>query len=612
MCGIAGTLGGRFVDTCAIHAMLDAMRYRGPDGKYLYSSSFYQGGMIRLAINDLSGGTQPFFSEDKKIVAFYNGEIYNSGEIKKRLSSTHHFVSDCDGEVISHLYEEVGEEVFSYLDGMYAIAIWDITKEMLFLARDIAGEKPLYYSINPDGRITYSSEVKSLIASRLIDTTLNYQAIWDFPTFLWIPEPETIYKSVKALQPGQYISYQNGNFKVKQIKNRFEINISGLDEVDLLEHTRCLVTKSIEDRLLADVPIGCFLSAGLDSSIVSTVASAKRSGLYTFSIGFDDIDDPYHGKADESEDARKYALKLGTIHKTIHVKASDFKRILEDFCHYGDQPFAVSSGLGIYTIARVARENGIKVLLSGDGADECFGGYSWYYWLNHQCKMSKPSTIGDISFQNNGIPIQQRVALLNAYSSVQRARSWHYYASESEKRRLFHPDFIHESSDRYFSLYKLSEQWSAEDFVKHDRYFYFPNEMLRKVDRMTMASSVEGRAPFAAASILGLSNQLNYNHFVKDGLLKWLLRKAFAPILPDEIVLRAKHGFNVPVDNWLKNEWNDLVQDAFSPDSFLRKSGLIHSKSGYLATAMLNDQERLNGHTIFSYIMLNMWLSKNR
>jgi asparagine synthase (glutamine-hydrolysing) len=617
MCGIAGYIIREKINEKVIHEMVGSLIHRGPDSEGYYNSGGYCAGMRRLSINDLKTGDQPLFNRDRTVVLFYNGEIYNSPQLRRELEEKGYvFRTNSDGEIICHLYEEYGEDLFEKLDGMFAVSLWIEPEKKLILARDIAGEKPLYYAQISNHELVFASEVKSLINFPKLDLELNYQAIWDLPTFLWIPEPETIYKSINALLPGQILILDECGIQTKYA-NSNNFNNQELDPSDLsvIKETRKVVEGAIVSRLLSDVPIGSFLSSGLDSSIITAVAKKNLNDLTTFTIGFDDIPDPYHGMADESSSAEAYSKRLGTKHHTIRVTSDTFLNNLDVFCKYGDQPFAVSSGLGILSVAEEARKKGIKVLLSGDGADECFGGYSWYYHLD---KLDEDSGTANeyqnISFQNFGLSLTERLEALYSLSPQVRAWAWHYYASESEKENLFSHDLRQNvsSSIRFFYKYKSSNNWRPEDFIKQDRMFYFPNEMLRKVDRMTMAYSVEGRSPFAASSVLSHANKLRYNHLVRGDVLKWVLRKAFMDILPQDICSRPKHGFNVPIDHWLKSEWAFLVEDTFSVNSELFRKGLIGNNSKSIAKMMLSDKKRLNGHSIFAYVMLNMWLENNK
>jgi len=617
VCGIAGYRYSGGVEPSVLHSMVNALYHRGPDSEGYYKTPVYSAGMRRLSINDLEGGEQPLFNEDKSVVLLYNGEIYNSPQLRRALEKRgHRFRTSSDGEVICHLYSEYGEDLFEKLDGMFAAALWVEKEQKLILARDIPGEKPLYYSKLSETELVFGSEIKSLLQFPGWDRSLNYQALWDFTTFLWVPEPETAYKSVMALPRGHILVVDAKGIHTRSYANKFNQEDIEFDDNSVIEETRRVVTESIESRLLSDVPIGCFLSGGLDSSIVSAVVAKSVPQFTTFTIGFENVDDPYHGGgADESKYAEEFARHLGAEHHNIRVTSDDFRQSLVDFCTHGDQPFSVSSGLGILAIAKAAHEAGIKVLLSGDGADECFGGYSWYFHLQNSIKANKISTHdedGCISFQNFGVTLEERLAILNGYSPQKRAWAWHYYASEHEKSQLFSPEYFESvsSSLRFFSDFNPGNEWKAEDFIKQDRKFYFPYEMLRKVDRMTMAYSVEGRVPFAAPAVLAHADKLRYSHLVRGKDLKWVLRKAFSHILPQAIYSRPKHGFNVPIDHWLRGEWADMLETAFAHDSAMMKLGLIHRKSRDIALKMLSNPVRLNGHTIFSFVMLNMWLEE--
>lgn len=616
MCGIAGYKLNNPIEKSVLNQMVDSLYHRGPDSEGFYNTNGYNVGMRRLSINDLHTGDQPLYNENKDIVLIYNGEIYNYSILRELLEKNgHKFRSQSDGEVVCHLYEDYGEDLFDKLDGMYAIALWVESEKKLILGRDIPGEKPLYYSCISDTEIVFASEIKSLQKFPGLCDRLDYQSIWDFPTFLWIPEPATIYKNIKALMPGNILIVNNSGFRIKKINNRLKNEEIATSEKEMIERTKLVVEEAVKSRLLSDVPVGSFLSSGLDSSLVTNIANRHLGQLDTFTIGFEDIEDPYHGQADESAFSMEYAKKLGTNHHTIPVSAKTFNEQLEEFCYYGDQPFAISSGLGLLSVAKAAADAGVKVLLSGDGADELFGGYSWYKYLplaNNGSPVSISSEF-DISFQNHKMSLDERIKHLAGYNAHKRAWAWHYYASENEKRKLFSTNLANQvdSSLRFFKQFNSNDVWDEEDFVKQDRQFYLPNEMLKKMDRMTMAYSVEGRAPFVAPSVLSHAENLKYYHLNRNGELKWILRKAFQDILPQKIINRPKHGFNVPIDHWLKSKWSYLVNETFSKESALRKHGFISKNSFKVAKSMLSDSNRLNGHSIFCFIMLNRWLEKN-
>lgn len=616
MCGITGFILNKKIDTNIIKKMVTRLYHRGPDEDGYYKDGRFVGGQRRLSINDLKHGTQPLYNKDKSVILLYNGEIYNYYELKASLEEKGYvFQTHSDGEVICHMYDEYGENLFNMLDGMFAISLWDSKLQKLFLVRDYVGEKPLYYSILSSNEIVYSSELKALKDFTPLKLELNKQAIWDYLSFLWIPEPDTIYKNVYALNPGNMIIISNDNIEIKKYINFQEYKKPKVYK-NLVSDTRIKVIDSIKSRLISDVDIGCFLSGGIDSSIITAIASKEVSELRTYTIGFEKGEDPYGGNNDESGYAEDFAKRLNTIHKTIRVKAKDFKDILEEFVHYADQPFGVSSGLGIYLITKEAQKDNIKVLLSGDGADENFGGYSWYKYLNdvpYTEDSSNKTIMGDSSFHNSCITLDKKLEMLKKYSSQKRAWGWHYYASEFDKNIIFSENLKKNvnSSLRFFENFNQSHRWEAIEYIKQDREFYLPNEMLKKADRMGMGNSVEIRVPFVSKSILEFTKELSYDDLIKDDKLKILLKDAFKDVITEEIINRPKHGFNVPIDLWLKNGWEDLVEKTFMKASFLRQYDIISPELTIDSIRnMINDDKRLHGHTIFCLIILNMWLEK--
>lgn len=609
MCGIAGIFSKNATEHGVVRKMVSRLVHRGPDSEGFWDSDVYKAGMRRLSILDCEGGDQPLFDESGQVVLFYNGEIYNSPSIRDELEKDGvRFRTNSDGEVICHLYRKYGRGVFARLDGMFAVALWDKKRETLLLARDFPGEKPLYISELSDGGIVFASEIPSLLASGLVSREIDTQSLWDYPSFLWIPEPATIYKSIRAIMPGEGLEISSKG----KIAFEFKSDISTpsyafKSDVEAVSSVRELISQAVQSRLLSDVPVGAFLSGGLDSSIVCKLASEKLKELRTFCIGFEDVPDPYHGYSDESQLAESYANQLGTQHTTIRVTANDFRELLPRFLMAAGQPYAVSSGLGVLAIARVAQSAGVKVLLSGDGADEAFGGYSWYSKIPDS--FSNQSAKGVISRYLDGDESDfERLRRMAGYKHQLRAWAWHYYASEEEKKLLFHHEVESSSSLRLFDGERFEEPL---DYLRNDRTFYFPNEMLSKVDRMTMAFSVEGRAPFAAPSVQKFAALLPWDQLIRNGQLKWVLRQAFSTKLPSDVVSRAKHGFNVPVDHWLKGDWSDLFDETFSSESPLSRLGLLSPNAYKHALNILHDPAKLSGHVLFSFVMLHLWMKEN-
>lgn len=608
MCGIAGVFTRTVPEPAMVERMVRRMVNRGPDSEGYWGRGSYRAGMRRLSIVDVVGGDQPLTDDTGRIVLFYNGEIYNypllRGELERKGVL---FRTRNDGEVICHLYRQYGRRAFERLDGMFAIALWDDEKETLFLARDFPGEKPLYVSRLSDG-IAFASTISSLLECNRISRRLDVQALWDYPTFLWVPEPATIYENVRAILPGEGLQVTvTGAASFSFRKHIPSPDLPVDSDEDAARAVRTVVGSAVSSRLLSDVPVGAFLSGGLDSSIVCTLAAKQLPHLQTFCVGFEDVADPYHGHSDESVQAHEYARKLGTSHTTVRVTGNNFRRLLPMLVAAAGQPYAVSSGLGILAIAREAQSRGIKVLLSGDGADEAFGGYSWYPSIPTADGIAAAPQTEVLRFLDSDGPLESRVNRVAGYAPPLRAWAWHYYASEEEKAALFHADIRAQSSIRLFESQSFNKPL---DYIRHDRDFYFPNEMLSKVDRMGMAFSVEGRSPFAAPCVQKLAARLSWDKLVREGQLKWILRRAFVAELPLDLVARPKHGFNVPIDHWLKGDWADLLEDTFSETSALRKAGIIDSRSCDSAHHLLDDPRRVSGHVLFTFIMLNLWLTE--
>ena len=607
MCGIAGFFDDKGNHLARLREMLEPLVHRGPDSRGDYQDQNFVMGMTRLSINGLVDGNQPLYNESKSVAVVYNGEIYNSAFLRSNLESRGFKLnSTSDGEVLCHLYELYGLDMFEHLDGMYAVALWDSERRRLVLGRDRLGEKPLYYMSDGPGRFCFASEIKAVQRYVGEKLTLDKQALWDFPTFLWVPEPQTIYEEVLALPPGSILVCDDTGNRLKEIQDRTPQPPANLAFDDLVALTRETVTEAVISRLLSEVPVGAFLSGGLDSSIVTAVMARELGEIETFSVAFEDMADPYGGHLDESEYSKLVSRHLGVRHNVTYLQPDDLKQGLDDFAYHADQPFGVSSGLGIQAVAAEAYNRGIKVLLSGDGADECFGGYDWYLYLGADEPGGSQGV--ELSMQDTGVALDERLASIRRTAPKDRALAWHYYATESDKAGLFSGDAVdgHQPSRRHFS--DLANDSAPVAYIAHDRRFYFRNEMLRKLDRMTMAKSIEARVPFAAPPVMALADTLQYQEMVHGGELKAPLRKAFSDMLPEEIIARPKHGFNVPIDHWLKNEWSDLLERTFAPGSALMRQGFIRKDSDAAAREMLHSPSRLSGHTLFCFIMLDIWL----
>lgn len=585
MCAIAGVV----VDKCIaslqeiVQQMLQVMQKRGPDSTHFYANentkNNFFGGMNRLSINDMENGEQPFFNKDKSIIVLFNGEIYNYLELKQELQCDGvEFSSNCDGEILPYLYDKYGTEFFARLDGMFGICIYDNRNHKIILGRDIIGEKPLYYCKDKSG-FYFATLTKAL--KSVCQVSLNYKAIWDFLTFGFVVEPMSVYNEIYALPKGSFLSLDCSSleYTITSFK-KVCLEFFKEDSKDLIEHTKEIITKNIYDRLLSDVGVGAFLSGGLDSSIVVALASEKIRNLKTFNIAFLDDCDPYCGFANESRFAKIVAERFGVEHYEIGVGAKDYQQELMQFIENIDMPFGAVSGIGVYIVAKKANALGLKVLLSGDGADEYFGGYGWYPKLR---------------FNNM------------QYITEEKPKGWHYYAFESEKRAILSKDLFANNLDSRIYFPKIDS--NPLEFINFDRDIYLSGEMMVKLDRMCMGASVEGRACFVSPRIASFTQNIPYDVLLKNGE-KWLLKEAFNGILPKEILTREKHGFNAPIDYWIKNDWRWLLQEVFSANSALNKLGILESGVEKYFINLLDRNDRRIGNVAFYLIVLNLWLQE--
>jgi asparagine synthase (glutamine-hydrolysing) len=619
MCGIAGHYTDSF-DFLDIQHALSCFRHRGPDSSTVSDFFKVRLGYNRLAITDIDLGLQPIFNSDKSIVVFYNGEIYNHVQLRIDLQKRNHQCTRLvDGAILPYLYEIYGESYAEKLEGMYAIALYDIKQDKLILSRDIAGEKPLYFWQN-SGEVIFSSSILAIKNLLRQEPTLDLQGLWDYPSFLWIPEPQTPFDSIASVMPGQTLIFENTSLVRTLNRTLLEPAIFSSSTNDLEQKLYQVIKRSVESMIPREVPFGAFLSSGLDSSIISTIIAEKqpRNSFDTFCIEFPDLVDPYHGFANESDLAFQYAQLLGSRHHTIKADSKSFLALLNDFVKFADSPFAVSSGLGVMMVAREAQSLGLKVLLSGDGADELYGGYSWYTSLTSLCNLYK-SNQGEqklkldevgITFQNRNMSQSTLVDILGKYSPPEMAFALHYYMIESEKKLLFSSMISGqvESSYRHMGL-NYNGALEPLDFINHDRKFYLTQEMMRKLDRFTMSHSIEGRVPFVSSESIRFATQLSYEQLINGNVLKSSLRQTFNSHLPIEIIKRKKHGFNVPIDHWLKNDWLFLVETTFSKTSMLAELQIIDEKALDIALKMVFDSSKLHGHSIFSFIVLEKWLN---
>ena len=593
MCGIVGILdlqGRRPIDERLLVAMNDAQHHRGPDQHGVHLEPGLGLGHRRLSIIDLGSGRQPLYNEDRSVVVVFNGEIYNFGEIRAHLlAAGHRFETDCDTEVIVHGWEEWGAACVDRFRGMFAFALWDRNKRQLFMARDRIGKKPLYYSVTASGLLVFASELKAMLVHPEVDRQLDPQAIEDYFTFAYIPDPRSIYRGVRKLEAGHLAVIDTGVAK-PAIKSRQYWDLefrpdTGIDEGEAKEDLIRRLDEAVRLRMIADVPLGAFLSGGVDSSaIVALMARARDEPVTTCSIAFADP------QFDESAYARQVAERYHTRHFVDEVGVDDFG-LLDSLVDIYDEPFADSSAIPTYRVCEAARRH-VTVALSGDGGDEGFAGYRRYRW-----HMREEAIRGLL-------PQALRGPLFGALGSVYpkwdwmpsflRAKSTLQALARSSVDAYLHNFSLLPDAPRN-ALYSpklrsaLGGYHAREVFLRHlpnapedplalvqylDFKTYLPGDILVKVDRASMAHSLEVRVPILDHKFVEWHATLPSSLKLHDMEGKYLFKKALEPYLSQDLLYRRKMGFAVPVGRWFRGPLRERVKLALTGEA-MGDSGLF-------------------------------------
>ena len=576
MCGICGVFNfdGAPVDAAALDAMRDTLIHRGPDE----AGSWIDGGvglaMRRLSIIDLAQGHQPIWNEDHTVGVVFNGEIYNYPELRERLAARgHRLRTQSDTEVIVHLYEDHREGCLAHLDGMFAFALWDARRQQMLIARDRLGEKPLVYFAD-DRRLVFASELKAVTVAG-VPREIDLEAAYHYFTMMSVPAPHTIFRHVRKLLPGHYLTCdRRGTLTIRQYWDVTNWTPpSGTREPDRLAQLEDRLERSVRQRLISDVPLGALLSGGIDSSLmVALMSRLSNAPVKTFSVGFDDQDG-----ANELPHARRVAKQFGTDHHEIVVRP-DIPDLLQKLVWFWDEPFGVSSAVPTYLVSRVAREH-VKVVITGDGGDEVFAGYPRYRWDRWADRAGGPGAmIGRYAAPMlaplaSGRPSLRRAERFFLSLTMTPDARYAYYLSKidaRQKRALFTPDLLAEF-DRCGLRDSAMLEAAYRGFSGHDRLsrrLYgdlktsLADEMLTKVDRMSMAASLEARPPLLDHHLVEFAATLPSTDKLRGGVSKFLLRRAAAEMLPPDILHRPKHGFDVPVGAWLRGGMKSFGEEV--------------------------------------------------
>lgn len=578
MCGLVGifdTKEQRAIDCDLLQAMTYSLAHRGPDGHGYFTAEGIGLGHRRLSIIDIEGGQQPMYNEDGSVCVVYNGEIYNFRELARELGERgHHFHSVCDTEVIVHAWEEWGARCVERFRGMFAFALWDCTRETLFLARDRLGIKPLYYAPLPDGRLIFGSELKALLCDPALERDFDVESIEDYFAFGYVPDPKTIYRSVRKLPPAHTLVWQRGAPQ-PEAQGYWEITFQAnmrLKEEDACAELRERVSEAVKIRLVADVSLGAFLSGGVDSSsVVSMMAEHSAGPVNTCSIGFDVPD------FDEARYAAQIAKHLKTAHRTRQVSADSFD-LVEKMSTLYDEPFADSSAMPTYQVCRLAREN-VTVALSGDGGDEAFAGYRRYRWHHYEelvrgivpAPVRHPffSLLGRVYPKLDWAPRSLRAK--STLQALARDSVEGYFHSVSilddRLRRRLYSQKMRRDLQGYHArsvLEQCVENAPVEHHLDRVQYMdmktYLPGDILTKVDRASMATSLEVRVPLLDHKLLEWAATLPPAYRLRAREGKYVLKKAMESRLPHEILYREKMGFSIPLANWFRGPLREVVR----------------------------------------------------
>jgi asparagine synthase (glutamine-hydrolysing) len=609
MCGIAGFVDrwdsgqARPVEERA--AILDSMcriiEHRGPDDQGVTLDRGVALGMRRLSIIDLAGGHQPISGEDGSVSIVYNGEIYNFHELKDRLEAAgHQFKTHCDTETVLHGYEEFGPDCLKDLRGMFAFAIWDAKNQVLFIARDRAGKKPLYYSVTRGGSLIFGSELKVLLQHPDVEREIDPKALDAYFTLGYIPDPYSIFKNVKKLPPGHYLTFSEGRLDVKQYWD-FNFNPSeSLREEDYLEELRFLLDESVRLRLISDVPLGAFLSGGIDSStIVGLMARHSAQPVKTFSIGFHE--DSYN----ELKYARMTAQKFGTDHHEFFV-TPEICSVVDELAWFMDEPFADQATIPNYVVSKLAREH-VKVVLSGDGGDELFAGYTRYIVAQNRASFDLiPKTLrqglGPLS-KNLPHGTKGRNYLFNiSLDPVSRYLDSVY---TRDFRDLVGAEGYVSSLFRDLSA-RVTTGEPLDRLLYIDSKTYLPGDILAKVDRTSMAVSLEARAPLLDHKLIEFVGQMPAKLKLSGLESKHLLKKAVADLVPHEILNRPKQGFGVPIQDWINRQLRSRIRESLTEPRSQQRG---YVEPGYI-NVLLNEHERgRRDHSdgLWALFMLELW-----
>ncbi|HEV7645646.1 MAG TPA: asparagine synthase (glutamine-hydrolyzing) [Pyrinomonadaceae bacterium] len=619
MCGIAGFINTKIKPSAEREALLDAMcriiTHRGPDEQGMMVDDHAALGMRRLSIIDLKTGQQPIYDESGDLVIVFNGEIYNFRELKTELEKRgHRFKTNSDTETIVHAYEEFGAGCLQHLRGMFAFAIWNKARKELFIARDRVGKKPLYYSVLDDGELVFGSELKVLLTHGGIKREIDLGALDAYLSFGYIPDPMCIFKNVRKLEAGHYLIWRDGKVETHGYWDfEYKENAASKKEEDYIEELRELIKDAVNVRLISEVPLGAFLSGGVDSSaIVGNMARLSDQPVKTFSIGFNE--DSFN----ELKYARVTAEHFGTEHHEFIV-TPDLCDIVDELVWHFDEPFADSSALPTYMVSKMAREY-VTVVLSGDGGDELFGGYTRYVTdkkragLAHLPRSIRAGLLQPVSrmlphnapgknylYNVSLDPVDRYIDNISHFS----ARHKKALYSAGLKQNMNGTANAGEELFRRFAS-GVETGNSTDKLLYLDSKTYLPGDILTKVDRMSMAASLEARVPLLDHKLIEFVTRIPAELKLNGLETKYIFKRAMQGLVPDSILHRPKQGFGVPINEWINLQLRDRIREDLLEKRTLDRG---YFEPGYIKL-LLDEHERGrrdHSHSLWILWMLELW-----
>ncbi len=622
MCGILGFINldrNYRADERIARRMAGAIIHRGPDDEGFYFKDNVALGMRRLSIIDLATGHQPISNEDGSVRVVFNGEIYNFLELRERLVARgHQFRTHSDTEVIVHLYEDHGDDLVDHLNGMFAFTLWDERRQRLLVARDRMGEKPLYFTQTQESFI-FASELKSLVEHPLVERRINLLALRKYLQYEFVPSPHTIIEGVHKLRPAHRLIFEKGEWRTERYwRLSYEGERLQIGEDEAVEETRRRLREAVRLRLVSDVPLGVLLSGGIDSSSVAELACEAAEGrVKTFSIAFDEK------SFDESSYARLVANRLGTEHYERRFTEREMLDIVPEIPRLLDEPLGDGSLIPTFLLSRFTRER-VTVALGGDGGDELLAGYPTYaahrmadYYralprlvrkgLIEPAVARLPVSTDNLSFDFKA----KRFVLGAALPAGTRHTVWMGSYTAEQQRLLLAPEVLAACPDeQVFDEVRVFDQPNGHDVVERmmtlDATHYLSECVLFKVDRASMAASLETRAPFLDHTLVEFLTKLPLDLKLRGFTGKYILKRAMRGRLPQQVINRPKKGFGMPVAKWVKGELRGFVRDTFAPER-LRRRGLFNAD---YVERLLDEHERgVADHRklIWTLLMFEMW-----